>query len=238
MTPDSHTTQAAWELPEAVWRRIAPWSPPRTSTAGRPQTVDLTRITAGIFSVLRTGIPWQACPRERVGPPSTVSDDFRPWVTAGGLGHWWTEALTVYDDLQGWAWTWQSGDGALTQAPVGARPRALIPRTVASAGRSAACCRRAKAFPVRSSWQGPIDTTGSGARPPWTSSWWSGRRPPRQRRRTWAWPRGMMLTSVVRWPSHVSPSRRFGPVGRNRVSSGRSRATVLAGGWWRSAMHG
>ena len=139
MSPDTATKQASWELPEAVWQRRAPLIPPRNSTEGRPQTVDLQRITAGIFSVLRPGIQWQACPRERFGPPSTGYSYFRPWVTAGVFGHVWAEALTVDDDLQGREWTWQRVDGAMSKAPLGGRPRAPIPRTVASAGRSAAC---------------------------------------------------------------------------------------------------
>ena len=139
MTPDSDTTKASWELPEAVWQRMAPLIPPRNSTEGRPQTAALKRITEGLFSVLRTGSQWQACPRERFGPPSTVYYSFRQGVTAGVCGHLWTEARTVYDALKGLEWTWQSVDGAITKAPLGARPRAPIPRTVARAGRSAAC---------------------------------------------------------------------------------------------------
>jgi transposase len=139
MSRETDTTQASWELPEAIGQRMEPLMPRRNSTEGRPQTVDLKRITEGIFSVLRTGIPWPACPRERVGPPSTVYDDFRPWVTAGVFGPWWAEALTVADDLTGLEWTWQSVDGAMTNAPVGERPQAPIPRTVARVGRSAVC---------------------------------------------------------------------------------------------------
>jgi transposase len=65
MSTDTDTTQASWELPEAVWQRMGPLISPRKSKEGRPQTVDLKRITEGIFYVLRTGIQWQACPRER-----------------------------------------------------------------------------------------------------------------------------------------------------------------------------
>ena len=139
MSTDPDTTQASWELPEAIWQHMEPLIPPRKSKEGRPQTVDLKRITEGIFYVLRTGIQWQACPRERFGPPSTVYYYFRQWVTAGVFGQLWAVALTVYDDLKGLEWTWQSVDGAMTKAPLGGRPRAPIPRTVASAGRSAAC---------------------------------------------------------------------------------------------------
>jgi hypothetical protein len=49
MSLDTDTTQASWELPEAVWQRMAPLIPPRKSKEGRPQTVDLKRITEGIF---------------------------------------------------------------------------------------------------------------------------------------------------------------------------------------------
>jgi transposase len=70
-------TQAAWKLPEAVWQQMEPLIPPRHSPEGRPPTVDLQRIPEGIFSVLRTGSQWPACPRARVGPPSTVYYSFR-----------------------------------------------------------------------------------------------------------------------------------------------------------------
>jgi transposase len=95
MRPATDTTQASWELPEAIWQRMAPVIPPRTSQAGRPQTVDLQRITAGRCSVLRTGSQGQACPRERFGPPSTGYDYCRPGVAAGVFGPVWAEALTV-----------------------------------------------------------------------------------------------------------------------------------------------
>jgi DNA-binding NtrC family response regulator len=43
----------SWELPEALWQRMAAVIPPRKSQAGHPRTVDLRRITEGIFYVLR-----------------------------------------------------------------------------------------------------------------------------------------------------------------------------------------
>ena len=105
MNPDPDTKQASWELPEAVWQRMEPLIPRRKSKEGRPQTVDLKRITEGIFYVLRTGLQWQAWPRARFGPPSTVYYYFRQWVTAGVCGQLWAEALTVYDDPKGLEWT-------------------------------------------------------------------------------------------------------------------------------------
>ena len=128
----------SWVLPEAVWEAMEPLIPPRKSKEGRPRTVDLKRVTEGIFYVLRTGIQWQALPREQFGPPSTVYYYFRRWIEAGVFKELWAQALQVYDDLQGLEWTWQSIDGAMTKAPLAEKPRGPIPRTVASAGPSAA----------------------------------------------------------------------------------------------------
>jgi transposase len=139
MRTDHDTKRASWELPDAVWPRMERLIPPKKGKTGHPRTVDLRRITEGLFSVLRTGIHWQACPRERFGPPSTVYYYFTQWVKAGIFALLWAEALTVYDELTGLEWTWQSVDGAMTQAPWEERPRAPIPRTVARAGPSAVC---------------------------------------------------------------------------------------------------
>lgn len=127
-------THHSWELPDTVWQRMEPLIPPRKSPLGRPRSVDFRRVTEGIFYVLRTGIQWQAVPRERFGPPSTVYYYFARWVRAGVFERLWAEALAVYDELQGLEWTWQSIDGAMNKAPLAERPRAPIPRTVASKG--------------------------------------------------------------------------------------------------------
>jgi transcriptional regulator with AAA-type ATPase domain/transposase len=97
----------SWELPETLWQRMEPLIPLRKSREGHPRTVNLRRITEGIFWVLRTGIPWQACPRERFGPPSTVYYYFAQWVRAGVFAKLWAEARAVYDDLEDSEWIWQ-----------------------------------------------------------------------------------------------------------------------------------
>jgi putative transposase len=139
MATELETTRASWELPEALWQHMEPLIPPRQSNAGRPRTVDLKRITEGIFFGLRTGIQWQAVPREQFGPPSPVYYYFAQWVKADVFGPLWAVALTVYDDLKGLEWTGQSVDGAMTKAPLEGKPRAPTPRTVASTARSAVC---------------------------------------------------------------------------------------------------
>jgi putative transposase len=139
MATELETKRASWELPEALWQQMEPLIPPCQSKEGRPRTVDLKRITEGIFFVWRTGSQWQAVLREHVGPSSTVYDYFAQWVKADVFGHLWAVALTVYADLKGLEWTWQSVDGAMTKAPLEGKPRAPTPRTVASKARSAVC---------------------------------------------------------------------------------------------------
>ena len=118
----------SWKLPDALWQRMAAVIPPRKSQAGHPRTVDLRRITEGIFYVLRTGTPWHACPRARFGPPSTVYYYFVQWVNAGVFAALWAEALTLYGDLQGLEWTWQRRDRVSAPVPGGRRPPGPLPR--------------------------------------------------------------------------------------------------------------
>ena len=109
--------QTLREFPDALWRRMEPLIPAKKSPAGHPRTVDLRRITEGIFWVLRTGTPWQACPRERFGPPSTVYYYFAQWVKAGVFGQLWAEARPFYNDLEDAEWTWRRMEHANTPAP-------------------------------------------------------------------------------------------------------------------------
>ena len=122
----------SWELTDGLWSAMEPLIPPRKSRVGHPRTVDVRRIAEGIFYVLRTGIRWQACPRERFGPPSTVYYYFSQWAKAGVFEKVWAAALDTYDDLKGLEWQWQSIDGTMTKCPLAGRPWGRIPRTVAS----------------------------------------------------------------------------------------------------------
>jgi len=71
-----------------------------------------------IVYVLRTGIQWNALPRER-GASSTVHDRFQEWERAGFFKALWQAGLSDYDDLVGIQWEWQAVDGVLTKAPFG-----------------------------------------------------------------------------------------------------------------------
>src|SRR2546421_2862572 len=72
-----------WEVSDELWERVAPLIPQRAARpkGGRPP-VDDRQMFAAIVYVLRTGIQWNALPRE-LGASSTVYDRFRNWEAQG-----------------------------------------------------------------------------------------------------------------------------------------------------------
>jgi hypothetical protein len=70
--------------------------------------------------VLRTGIQWNALPRE-LGASSTVHARFQEWEREGFFEELWRAGLVEYEELEGIEWEWQSMDGVMTKAPFRAR---------------------------------------------------------------------------------------------------------------------
>lgn len=68
-----------WEVSDDFWERVCPLIPPAPSHAkgGRPRLPDRQAFEAIIY-VLRTGIQWNALPKE-AGASSTVHDRFQQW---------------------------------------------------------------------------------------------------------------------------------------------------------------
>src|SRR5215469_6176838 len=108
-----------WELSDEVWERVKPLLPEHAPhpKGGRPAEED-RQMLAAILYVLRTGIQWNALPRE-LGASTTVYDRFRLWEEQGVFERIWQAGLQEYDELEGIAWEWQSMDGVLTKAPFG-----------------------------------------------------------------------------------------------------------------------
>jgi putative transposase len=75
-------------------------------------------MMGAILYVLRTGLQWNALPRE-YGASTTVYDRYRLWMKQGVFQRMWTAGLAEYDELVGIDWEWQSLDGAITKAPFG-----------------------------------------------------------------------------------------------------------------------
>jgi putative transposase len=67
---------------------------------------------AAIVYVLRTGMQWNALPRE-LGASSTVHDRFQEWEKAGFFKALWQAGLEAYDEVQGIQWEWQAVDALL-----------------------------------------------------------------------------------------------------------------------------
>lgn len=116
---DERKRYASWELADEVWEMLEPLLPVRNWRMGRPTEVDLHRIASGIFYVLRTGIQWNAIPREEYGPPSTVYYYFKQWRDHQTFHKLWAKALERYDGSVGLDWLWQALDAAMNKAPQG-----------------------------------------------------------------------------------------------------------------------
>ncbi len=108
-----------WEVSNELWEQVKALIPaaPSHAKGGRPRMDDRKAFEAIIY-VLRTGIQWNALPRE-LAASSTVHDRFQEWEQAGFFKALWQAGLSEYDDLQGIEWEWQSVDGAMTKAPFG-----------------------------------------------------------------------------------------------------------------------
>lgn len=108
-----------WTVSDGLWSQVAPLIPPTPARVkgGRPRMPDRDAFAAIVY-VLRTGIQWNALPRE-LGASSTVHARFQDWERAGVFRAVWATGLVAYDELRGIEWEWQSADGAMTKAPFG-----------------------------------------------------------------------------------------------------------------------
>ncbi len=108
-----------WEVSDELWERVRPLIPARPAhpKGGRPAADD-RQMFAAIVYVLRTGIQWNALPRE-LGASSTVYDRFRLWESQGVFERLWAAGLEAFEEVEGLDWTWQSLDGTQIKAPFG-----------------------------------------------------------------------------------------------------------------------
>ena len=145
---DKNEKLASWQLPQPLWEALQQLIPEKKSRLGRPRSVDFRTILAGIFYVLLTGIQWQALPREKFGPPSTVYYYFALWADSGIFEKMWCLALETYDPLNGLDWEWQSIDGAMTKAPLGGEATGKNPTDRSKLGTKRSLMTEANGIPI------------------------------------------------------------------------------------------
>jgi len=116
----------SWEITDAFWEVAEPLIPQkerdsnkeyqRNPGGGRPP-MDPRKVLEAIFYVLRTGIQWNALPKT-LGASSAVHRYFRIWCEKGFFKALWVKGLEQYDEAEGINWSWLSGDGCMTKAPL------------------------------------------------------------------------------------------------------------------------
>lgn len=121
-----------WEISDEFWALVEPLIPtdPRTVEeektyirkpgGGRKRKYSDRLYFSAIVYVLRTGIIWNALPREKfegVGS-AMVHRKFQQWAKAGVFRNIWRRGLAEYDALKGIAWFWEAADGSNIEAPL------------------------------------------------------------------------------------------------------------------------
>src|SRR5437660_237979 len=123
-----------WEVSDEVWERVRPLIPEAPSHArGGRRRMDDRKAFEAIVYVLRTGIQWNALPRE-LGASSTVHDGFQEWERVGSFKAIWPGGLREYDDF----WLSMSSLGRGTE-PLLAQSLASSPRSVGKEGGELSC---------------------------------------------------------------------------------------------------
>lgn len=116
-----------WEVSDEFWEKAEPLIPRpqrdptkryRRKPGGGRKPLPMRQVFEGIVYVLRTGIQWNALPKERFGSPKAIHRYFREWEKRGFFVALWQAGLAEYDEMAGIAWEWQSVDGAMMKAPL------------------------------------------------------------------------------------------------------------------------
>ena len=109
------------KIPDELWDEIKVVLPIEKpfKTIGRP-IVSYRKVLDGILYILRTGCQWKMLPKE-YGSGSTCHRRFQEWDGLDLFKKIWVKLLTIYDNLNGINWTWQSLDSISIKSPLGGR---------------------------------------------------------------------------------------------------------------------
>lgn len=122
------------DVPDELWRAVAPLLPPERPKprGGRPRIPD-RQVLAGIVYRLRTGCQWHALPSE-FASGSTCHARMQEWARAGVFTDAFRTLLRRYDRRRGIQWQWAALDSATVKAPKGGSSRGRTRPTARSAG--------------------------------------------------------------------------------------------------------
>jgi transposase len=116
----------SWVITDQFWKLAEPLIPRkkrdtaktyRRKPGGGRRPIEPRRVLEAIFYVLRTGIQWKALPKE-FGAASSIHRYFRYWCEQGLFQAMRAAGLEEYDEVQGIKWSWLSGNGRMTEAPL------------------------------------------------------------------------------------------------------------------------
>jgi transposase len=116
----------SWEITDEFWSIAEPLIPEKNRNPDKAyqrkqgadrQPMEKRTALQAIFYVLRTGIQWKALPLS-FGSSSAVHRYFMFWSESGFFKALWVCGLQKYDEVKGIDWTWLSGDGCMTKAPL------------------------------------------------------------------------------------------------------------------------
>ncbi|ULH27828.1 IS5 family transposase (plasmid) [Leptospira weilii] len=107
------------EIPEGLWKQIAPLIPKEKSKPkGGRNRVPTRVVMAGIIYRMKTGCQWRAIPND-FGSGQTCHRRFQEWERAGVFKKIYKSILKYYDVKNKIAWDWASMDSAMVKAPKG-----------------------------------------------------------------------------------------------------------------------
>ncbi len=110
---------ASWELPEGLWRMMAPLVPPdRAHPKGGRPFVPARRAMAAIWYVMRTGCPWRALNATKLCSAATAERRFRLWREAGVFERLHAKCLEQAQAARQVDWSFLAVDGRHTPAPL------------------------------------------------------------------------------------------------------------------------
>jgi putative transposase len=135
-----------WRMPDWLWKRVEPLLPAapfHPLGCHRPRVSDRSAMEA-ILMVLRTGMQWNALTATGICSSSSAHRRFQEWEQAGVFHEIWREGLLEYDERVGIDWSFLSGDGAMTKAPLGGPKTGPNPTDRAKRGPNARSSPRAQ----------------------------------------------------------------------------------------------